>query len=342
MNIVLYISEPLYQTEPYRQLTDYLSSLLPDGAHILHRGEIPVEPYSLVHFLGCPDLQMARALRRVSRQQVATVFSPLGCLQPWVTHHHPTEAVRRVLLVKEAVMQADAIHAWSEAEIDTLDTLRWNSRVALIPNAAVTQSITAEEMARRFHTFYQKIIDSNAVRLLPAHLRQLAYSLLQIGLEPNRLHQEEACRPIREAAGHCGDADWRMLMLFAYDERITPYLHTGASRLGLAIPPFEIDAIDRYDAVTPYPDNDLPSEQDDNTSLLFSAIQQMVGEVRKHRAPLCHYAQLYQLLRHTDYDEQQLVQRLTKQHLYKATQRLMEQMQTITGLTEGYNPLATL
>ena len=44
----------------------------------------------------------------------------------------------------------------------------------------------------------------------------------------------------------------------------------------------------------------------------------------------------------TDYDELQLVQRLTKQHLYKATQRLMEQMQTITGLTEGYNPLATL
>ena len=111
MNIVLYISESLYQTEPYRQLTDNLVSLLPDGAHILHRGEISVEPYSLVHFLGCPGLQMARALRWASRQQVATVFSPLGCLQPWVTHHHPTRAAKRVLLVKEAVIQADAIHA---------------------------------------------------------------------------------------------------------------------------------------------------------------------------------------------------------------------------------------
>lgn len=342
MNIVLYISEPLYHTEPYRQLADYLVSLLPDGAHILHRGEIPVEPYSLVHFLGCPDFQMARAFRWAARQQVATVFSPLGCLQPWATHGHPALAAKRALLVKGAVMQADAIHAWSEAEMDTLDTLRWNSRVALIPNAVVTQSITAEEMGRHFHTFYQKVIDSNVVRLLPAHLRQLAYGLLQIGLEPNLLHQEEVCRPIREAAGQCGDADWRMLMLFAYDERITPYLHTGASRLGLTIPPFEIDAIDRYDAVAPYPDNDLPSEQDDSTSLLFSAIRQLAGEVRKHRAPLCHYAQLYQLLRHTDYDEQLLVQRLTKQHLYKATRRLMEQMQTITRLTEGYNPLAIL
>ena len=342
MNIALYISEPLYQTEPYRQLADYLASLLPGGAHILHRGEIPVEPYSLVHFLGCPDLQMSRALRRASRQPVAIVFSPLGCLQPWITHHHPTQAAKRALLVKEAVVQADAVHAWSEAEMDTLDTLRWNSRVELIPNAAVTQSITAEEMARRFHTFYQKVIDSNAIRLLPAQLRQLAYGLLQVGLEPNRLHQEEVCRPIREGADHCSETDWRMLMLFAYDERITPYLHTGANRLGITLPTFDIDTIDRYDAVAPYPDSDLPTEQDDSTSLLFSAIHQLLGEVRKHRAPLCHYAQLYQLLRHTDYDEQQLVQRLTKQHLYAATQRLMQQMQTITGLTEGYNPLATV
>ena len=163
----------------------------------------------------------------------------------------------------------------------------------------------------------------------------MAYGLLQIGLNPNLLHQEEVCNPIREAAGQCGDADWRMLLLFAYDERITPYLHTGASRLGLAIPPFEIDAIDRYDAVAPYPESDLPSEQGDSISLLFSAIQQMVGEVRKHRAPLCHYAQLYQLLRHTDYDELQLVQRLTKQHLYKATQRLKEQKQAITAKTQA-------
>ena len=139
MNIVLYISEPLYHTEPYRQLADYLVSLLPDGAHILHRGEIPVEPYSLVHFLGCPDFQMARAFRWAARQQVATVFSPLGCLQPWATHGHPALAAKRALLVKGAVMQADAIHAWSEAEMDTLDTLRWNSRVALIPNAVVAE-----------------------------------------------------------------------------------------------------------------------------------------------------------------------------------------------------------
>lgn len=338
MNVVLYIPSSLYAIDVNRMFVDTLAYALGDSATIIHNGKFIKKDHTILHIFGCADYTALRIMHKAASRKIPTLLSPIGTLQPWACDSITKTVLKTITFQKKMMVGSGAIHVWSKAEADRVSAMVSGCNMAYIPNCIVTNSILPDEMSRQFHVLYQKIIDSSASLLVDSRLREVVYLLLQVGLDATLLSKRETVTLIEEKANACSPSDWRTITIYAYNEGITDYIRTAVKQLHLTVTLADANAIDRFATVSPYSGKSLITAQNVKAAEMYLAIHNLLRKIDARQASLANYAEMFTLLRRTDYDERELVDLLRKHRIIGPSRRLMGVLQEITGLSEGFIP----
>ncbi|MCR4853947.1 MAG: glycosyltransferase, partial [Prevotella sp.] len=314
----------------------------------------------IIHIHGCWSLLVARAQHWAEEQGLPVVITLHGGLQPWQwqASGRVSNTLRRFAFLEKAVRQADAIHVHGEMELRRMKKLGWNSRLAIVRNALVTNQITASSMALQMVRLYQKVIDSNTFRLMTDEEKRTESLLLRIALD----HENRATSTFhQQPISSLSEDSWRKILIHANDEHILDYIQLGADLLFLDIANIDTTAVDRFPQKLQKPDGTLPTDhllarhalktkskldhlrQDEKPSdtemaichLLFNVQFQLRHDALSRR----HLSQLFALLRYSDYNEDRISRMLQQLKLLPFASRLLQIFHDSLALEEGFMPI---
>lgn len=343
MSIILYMSEANYGKEVNRQLVDSLLQALGDGAELRHEASLKGVRPSLVHVMGCWNREAASMISKSRRNRVATVYSPLGGLMPWNIENHKAEKELDMLTFqKRMTADATAIHAFSELEERQLRSLGWNRHITLIGNPFTTGRLSVNEMTSRMLTLYQKTIDTEPQFMLGKGALKVIGSLLQAAVDKDAWHDEARRNELQLAMNQLTDDDWRYIWLYSSDELITLLLRQGLAVLKLQAPETDTRGVERFPVIRKYCESHLMIDTEDAASGMANVLKTMRSEAANDTMSMSHLADLYRLLRFTDYDEDCFSDIIHKRRMEKFTRRMLAILTSTMGLTEGFLPMAPL
>ena len=326
----------------------------------------------IIHIHGCWSIYVATAARWAEQQGLPVVISLHGALQPWQWRPatNITNDMRRYAFLEKAVRRADAIHVEGEMEMQRMRQLAWNPRVAIVRNALVTNRISTSSMAAQMTQLYQKVIDSNTFRLMTDEEKQAESILLRTALDyeytrrfsPSTLAwspNDQTTTPLNVQALEADS--WRKILIHASDEHILDYIQQAADLLMLNIAHINTDDVDRFPQKLQKPDGTLPIDhllarhalktkskldhlrQDEKPSDTEMAICHLFLNVQhqlRHTAlSRRHIAQLFAIIRYSDYNEDKLSRMLRHLKLTPFASRILQILHDTLALEEGFMPI---
>ena len=240
---------------------------------------------------------------------------------------------------RNIVQKAYAVIIQGRMEQECLNQLKWNPRTVIIRNAVVTHSITAKDMAKKTLDVYQKVLDSNPLERMSNETRQTLLAMIIAGTTGDRrwIPEDMAVAPLS------GD-DWRLLLCYGHQEQITNTLQRGIRILGLEVPDIDVEHIDYFlpehyvetKSIQQSIGNEFPSEND----RLLATFKVLRKWETAHELSIKHLIELNHELREHGCEEEELAEDLKERHLWKMVSRLMQVAAELTGLTEGFMPVA--
>ncbi|MBR3472481.1 MAG: glycosyltransferase [Prevotella sp.] len=326
----------------------------------------------IIHIHGCWSIYVATAARWAEQQGLPVVISLHGALQPWQWRPatNLTNDMRRYAFLEKAVRRADAIHVEGEMEMQRMRQLAWNPRVAIVRNALVTNRISTSSMAAQMTQLYQKVIDSNTFRLMTDEEKQAESILLRTALDyentrrfsPSTLAWSPNDQTTNPQNVQALEADsWRKILIHASDEHILDYIQQAADLLMLNIAHINTDDVDRFPQKLQKPDGTLPVDhllarhalktkskldhlrQDEKPSDTEMAICHLFLNVQhqlRHTAlSRRHIAQLFAIIRYSDYNEDKLSRMLRHLKLTPFASRILQILHDTLALEEGFMPI---
>ena len=326
----------------------------------------------IIHIHGCWSIYVATAARWAEQQGLPVVISLHGALQPWQWRPSTnlTNDMRRYAFLEKAVRRADAIHVEGEMEMQRMKQLAWNPRVAIVRNALVTNRISTSSMAAQMTQLYQKVIDSNTFRLMTDEEKQAESILLRTALDyentrrfsPSTLAWSPNDQTTNPQNVQALEADsWRKILIHASDEHILDYIQQAADLLMLNIAHINTDDVDRFPQKLQKPDGTLPVDhllarhalktkskldhlrQDEKPSDTEMAICHLFLNVQhqlRHTAlSRRHNAQLFAIIRYSDYNEDKLSRMLRHLKLTPFASRILQILHDTLALEEGFMPI---
>ena len=332
----------------------------------------------IIHIHGCWSIYVATAARWAEQQGLPVVISLHGALQPWQWRPatNLTNDMRRYAFLEKAVRRADAIHVEGEMEMQRMRQLAWNPRVAIVRNALVTNRISTSSMAAQMTQLYQKVIDSNTFRLMTDEEKQAESILLRTALDyentrrfsPSTLAWSPNDQTTNPQNVQALEADsWRKILIHASDEHILDYIQQAADLLMLNIAHINTDDVDRFPQKLQKPDGTLPvdhllarhalktkskldhlrqDEKPSDTEMaicdamaichLFLNVQHQLRHTALSRR---HIAQLFAIIRYSDYNEDKLSRMLRHLKLTPFASRILQILHDTLALEEGFMPI---
>ena len=326
----------------------------------------------IIHIHGCWSIYVATAARWAEQQGLPVVISLHGALQPWQWRPSTnlTNDMRRYAFLEKAVRRADAIHVEGEMEMQRMRQLAWNPRVAIVRNALVTNRISTSSMAAQMTQLYQKVIDSNTFRLMTDEEKQAESILLRTALDyentrrfsPSTLAWSPNDQTTNPQNVQALEADsWRKILIHASDEHILDYIQQAADLLMLNIAHINTDDVDRFPQKLQKPDGTLPidhllarhalktkskldhlrqDEKPSDTEMaichLFLNVQHQLRHTTLSRR---HIAQLFAIIRYSDYNEDKLSRMLRHLKLTPFASRILQILHDTLALEEGFMPI---
>jgi hypothetical protein len=138
--------------------------------------------------------------------------------------------------------------------------------------------------------------------------------------------------------------DWRLLLCYGHQEQITDTLQRGIRILELEVPAIDVEHIDyflpeRYvetKSIQQSIGNEFPYEND----RLLATFKVLRKWETAHELSIKHLIELNHELREHGCEEEELAEELKVRHLWKMVSRLMQVAAELTGLTEGFMPVA--
>ncbi len=302
--------------------------------------------YDILHLHGCWQNDMRSLVQLAEKKKVRLVVSPHGQLEPWVRNENrwKEKLPKELFYQRDVIHRAYAVIIQGRMEQECLDHLAWNPRCVIIRNAIITQSITPIDMARQTFTLYQKIIDSNPLELMTDETRQMLFYIIKAGITGDvRWLEEEGRTPSYPTLDR---SQWRLLFCLAHQEHITEIIQKGIRTLRLDTPDIDASQIPYF----------LPADYQDTQSITEVIGNQFVSEndrlldtfrlLRKWQSngqlSLRHLIELDRELRQYGCEEEDLAEQLKDHKLYTLACRLMQHMNQLTGLTEGFMPVPAL
>lgn len=306
----------------------------------------------IVHIHACWNIAGYRIQQLTVKEHLPHLLSLHGGMQPWhLKHHFYLQKIPLLVLGQhQAITKAHAIQVDGPMEMRRMKSIHWNERLGQVDNALITKNLSADDMANQMIALYQKVIDSNAFYLMSDDEKMAEQYLLQSGLSSTTA-KETTCPSL-------SDASWRRICLHAHDEGITDIIGKGASQLQLSSM-VDVSEIDRFAPILKKNLDALATTQvftknpltkasfeticsDENPSdaekTVCQAFMNLSHEL-KHKT-LCrrHLADLYNILRDTDYDEDKVGRMLKHLKLHAFAASLLQILHDSMGLEEGFMP----
>ena len=296
--------------------------------------------YNILHLHGCWRNSSRSIVNTALRQGCRLVLTPHGQLEPWVQEESrwKEKMPKRILYQRNIVKEAYAVIIQGKMEQDGMERLGWNPRTIIIRNAVITHSITPAEMARQTYAVYRKVMDSNPLELMTDELREILKNILLTGITGDRRWvDEEFTFPA------ISKDDWRLLLNYANQEQVTDTLHRGIRGLGLDAPDIDVERIDYF---TP---EGFQQAESINATIGYQFVsenERLIATFRylrklmsKGQLGIKHLVELDRELREHGCEEEKLDDDLKNIKLWLPASRLMQVMNDLTGLSEGFMPI---
>lgn len=343
MKLLLYISKADYKDELSRLMTDALVKAYGNDAELRHEASLKGVSPTLVHVFGCWSRAAADMVFKAHGRGIPTVYSPLGGLMPWqLQARMHSRRIQTRSFQKRMTVEARALLAFSKLEGEQLLRAGWNEKVLCVDNPFVTNRISKEEMIRKVRAFYQKVIDSNSASLLSRATIGLIGGLLQASLDRDAFLNEQRKVGLLDCLQELGEEEWRSIFLYADDELVLDRLRQGIDYLKVPAPEIPVEEIDRFAPCRPYSGQPLAIEGAHPEREIAEIFRMLQSEIRRGAMPLGRLAELYRILRFTDYDEAEFARLVKQGRQEKFVGRMLGIMADILGLTEGFMPLAPI
>lgn len=299
--------------------------------------------YDILHLHGCWNASSYFVGKQAVKNGTRIILSPNGQLAPWViSNRYWTEKLpKRLLYQKWIIEQSYAVIVQGKMEESCVKKLGWNQRLVVIKNPQITHAISRKSAANQVFQTYCKVMNSNPLELMDDDMRTLLQQLIIVGitgdkrwLDVNPMQQPDTLD------------QWKHLLSYAHLEHIDDVILRGLSVMGYVAPDMDVDQMpcfypDHYAAPVSIADAigfNFISEVD-RLLAIFRYLQKLAG---KHQLAVSHLAELDRELREHECDEDLLAEKLKDQRHYKQAARILFVTQEVTGLTEGFMPVAPL
>jgi len=361
MRILIFIPKRMYGVDTNQKFVSTLSHCLSTMADVDVKNQIPssLKDYSLIHVIGCWNHRIARAISKAKKQNIPTVITPLGSLEPWIIKKHRTEKILTHLHSRHKMIKnASAVHLCGDMEYKSFKTLDWNRCLQIIRNSLLTNEITDMDMAQQMMSLYQKTLDSNCYSKIGDDVEDAINYMLLAGIDFESFQTSMVKKDVNQALKSLTDDDWRHIFIYASDEGILSQIKKGLENVQFKSPDIVIDSIERFSPVfdiniEPLEStrlysksrilgrkiDDLTSDQGDEEKQICIMIHNIKFEIRKGVVSFRHLIDLYKAIKFKDYDEDKLADILKQTHIFKFASRIVFILKDVIGLTEGYMPI---
>ena len=297
--------------------------------------------YDLLHIHGCWQYQSWRIARLALKKGVRLVFSPEGQLEPWVMNeaYWKEKLPKKLLYQRWIVRHAYVVVIQGKMEEECMRRLGWNSRLEIIRNPEITNTITQQEANKRHNILYRKVMDTFTYELIPEQIREMIRQLIKAGITGDTRWTEGDMVTLDQE-------QWRQLLCFAHQEQITDVVMRGANLFRLQVPYLDMEQIDwfkpeNYEQVQSI-ESVIGSSFASENDRLIATFRLLRKLITRRRLCLAHLVELDKELRFHHIEEERLCEELEYRHLQKWAARLMQVMAEVTGLTEGFMPVPPL
>lgn len=299
--------------------------------------------YDILHLHGCWRNTMRTIVNMAKKQGIRIIVTPHGQLEPWVVEedYWKEKLPKQLLYQRDIIRQAYAIIIQGKMEQECMQKLAWNSRCIIIRNAIITQSITAENMARETLAVYRKIMDSNTLELMDNETRKALATMIKAGITgdirwfdtlPSTINLEQE--------------NWRRLLCYAHQEQITDVVQRGIRVLGCDAPDIDTSQIPCF-----LPDDflaahsigeDIGNQFASENDRLMATFRQIRKLIANRQLGIKHLIELDRELRQHYCEEDTLGETLKERKLWTLARRMMHILSETTSFTEGYMPVPPL
>lgn len=306
--------------------------------------------YDILHLHGCWNNASRTVVNLALAEGTRLVCTPHGQLEPWVMHEDwwTEKMAKRWLYQSRIVRQAYAVIIQGKMEQECMQQLGWNPRTVIVRNAVITHSITRQEMARQTFAVYRRVMDSDTLSLMNEETVRALRDIIMAGIMGDvRWLQVSRHSSVSGTGAHPTTYDaWRQLLCYAHQEQMMDTVQRGIRIMGLdapdidmaQIPYFLPDGFRHADSVAQALGNQFASE---NERLLatFRYLRKLAGS---RQLGIRHLVELTRELCRHGSEEDVLTESLRERSLYKSAARIVQAAHDLTGLPEGFMPVAPL
>lgn len=314
----------------------------------------------IIHLHGCWTMQNAIAAMIAKRKLIRTVITPHGQLEPWIIRqHYIRKKLPRILLYQKTIVnRAYSVIVMGKMEEFHLKQLKWNPRIETAYNSIITDTITEEDMCRTIYGIYDKVMNTDILKLMNRETINATSALIKAGLTGNHLWLNDHEYGLFRTPNNI---EWDKLTAYVHQEGISDVVTKGIDVLGLPQPdtaPTEKPFYHPKNLISPEPlsasisiKKDKGNSKDNKETAcgnIFSYTDtlyftEMMRNVRKltsrRRLTLSHIVETADTLRTRAIDEGKAAEILRGKRLYKFTGRIMQLLADMTGLEEGFMPV---
>ena len=287
----------------------------------------------IIHLHGCWTMQNAIAAMIAKRKLIRTVITPHGQLEPWIIRqHYIRKKLPRILLYQKTIVnRAYSVIVMGKMEEFHLKQLKWNPRIETAYNSIITDTITEEDMCRTIYGIYDKVMNTDILKLMNRETINATSALIKAGLTGNHLWLNDHEYGLFRTPNNI---EWDKLTAYVHQEGISDVVTKGIDVLELPQP-------DTAPTEKPfYHPKNLISPEPLSASI---SIKKDKGNIRKltsrRRLTLSHIVETADTLRTRAIDEGKAGEILRGKRLYKFTGRIMQLLADMTGLEEGFMPV---
>lgn len=291
--------------------------------HVRMLGDTSVEAGAdIIHIHGCWDKAAVRQALAARKQGARIVFTPHGGLEPWhvSARRRQDRTGSEMRWQRRLAERSYVVIVQGRMEAEALESLAWNSRIEVVRNAVITNSITPEAMAEQTQAIYRRVMDSNTIEKLSDDGRRLLSMLLKAGITGDR-------RWVTGTVPNIDDAEWRRLLVYADHENVRTTVDTGCHVLGVKQPYIDTRLVSSY----------MPSGYK-RPEIEATDVAGIVGESRRKPLNLRLVVELDRALRRADVDDERLCDTLAERYQLGYFRRLLALLAELTGLDEGFWP----
>ena len=297
--------------------------------------------FDILHIHGCWSVNYAKAAGKAQRMGTRTIITPHGELEPWILRNRQwQEKMPKTLLYqRQTIQEAYVVIAMGNMERESLQELKWNPRIETIRNAAITRSVTPDDMTRQLLKVYQKVMDSDVFHVMNDKTRHALFLLLRAATCGN-------AKWLKDPVPELSRDEWRQLCIYIRSEQLEAAFHRAVYVLGLRLPDIDVSQVEYYlpagyrplKTIAETIGNKFVSEND----RLLATFKYLHKLHTSQRLTMAHMVELEREIREHDIDEEQLTETLGEARLLTFVQRLMGVLADFTQLEEGIMPVSAI